>query len=362
MATKLTPEILKQLAALQPGQYGATLGNTFYQPVYASNAQGEAGMGQEGGLQQILGYDPTKTDVGQQYSMYGGGGDYQGQGQFKKVKDGDLMAMGLLSAFGMGMLPGAMAGGAGAAEGFGASLGLDASGLGGIGAEAGGVFGGGFAPSLSTSLAPEMLGAGFAGFSPEFAAAGLGGTLGGGMGAAAGGAFNAAADSQAANAAMAAAGADPAAGYAAAMNGGVTGSPISGGLLSSLTGGAGSALSGLGEAVGTGKGLLGLGATALGGLLGSKGQEGESSRTNKLDPRMDAMLYGADGTSGLLGQAMQLANQQMSNGGLNDRQRKGMAMQEAWLNSPEYAQGFNQMKNVGMGLLSRGIAANPFAK
>lgn len=335
MATNLTPEMLQKILGLGNLPYSPTMNanGMNYQAAYRNNAQGEAGQGQEGGLDQIIGYDPGKTAVGQAYDMYDPAGKFTGQGKFKKVKDGDLLATGLISALGMmyGLptMPGSEAAAAAAPAGeLGASL-ASIEGAGGLaptlGAEAAGGLGTFAAPGLDVA-------AGLAGTAPEFA--GMSG-FAGGLGAAGG--F----------------------GGATLLPALAAGAPAaSSGLLGMLGKGAGAAASALGEK----SSLLGLGATALGGALGAKGQESEGSRTNKLDPRMDAMLYGQDGSTGLLGQAMQLAQQQMANGGLNDRQRRGLAMQEQWLTSPEYAQGFNQMKNVGMGLLSRGIAANPYAK
>jgi hypothetical protein len=319
----LTPEQLAQIRSMGAGQYGTNIGGTFYQPHYSSNAQGEAGMGQGGELLDIYGYDPTKTDVGQQYSMYSGGGDYTGQGQFKKVKDGDLLAGGLLAAISMGtLLPGAMAGSAVAGDAF----------LPGALASTGGasVPFGSVIPGLEAFAAP----------------------LGTGSAAA----FNAAMDSQLANAAIDAAGGSALSGYQGlqSMLGLPTMSPIAPGLLDSLANGAKSLLGPLASKTG-----MGLATTALGGLLGSKGQEEEMTKTSKIDPRLDPYIYG---DQGILKQVNDLKNQQLSQGGLNDLQRQGMQMTQNWLTSPEHSQGYSQMQNLGMGLLGKGIAGNPFAK
>jgi hypothetical protein len=208
MAADLTPEQIRRIMAMGPGESGVTIDGTFYQPHYSSNAQGEAGHGQGGQLLDIYGYDPTKTEVGQQYGLYGDDGKYQGQGAFKKVKDGDLIAMGLLSAFGMGMLPGVGAGGAATGAGVGASPGVAAvagdammpgalASTGGLAAPYGSVL-----PGLEAFVAPAA------------------------TAETAGAAFNAAKDSQMANAAINAAGGDALSGYTAALNGGVTASPV----------------------------------------------------------------------------------------------------------------------------------------
>jgi hypothetical protein len=266
--------------------------------------------------------------------MYGGGGDYQGQGAFKKVKDGDLMAMGLLSAFGMGMLPGAMGGGVGGGA------------VGGVGSAAGDAFLPGALASTGGATVP------FGSVIPGLEAWALPATAGG---AAGGAAFNAAADSQLANAAITAGGGDALAGYGAAGLGGVTGSPVGGGLLGSLGGGAASALSSLAG----NSSVLGLGATALGGLLGAKGQQGEQTSQNKIDPRLDPYIYG---DQGILKQVNDLKNQQLAQGGLNDLQRQGMGMTQNFLLDPALSAGYTSMRNMGSGLLGRGVAGNPFAK
>lgn len=320
----LTQDILSRVLGMGNLPYSPTYSNggTTYQAVYRNNAQGEAGQGQEGGLDQIIGYDPNNTAVGQSYNMYDPGGKFTGQGQFKKVKDGDLLATGLLSAalmhWGLPMLQGAggAAGAAGAAAApgeLGASL-ASIEGAGGLaptlGAEAAGGIGSFAAPGLDVA-------AGLAGTAPEFA--GMSGFAGLGSAGGFGGAS----------------------------------------LLPAMAAGAPAAGNSLLESLGGAKGLLGAGATVAGGLLGAKGQQSDQSATKKLDSRMDPYVYGENG---VLAQANKLMQQQLAQGGLNDLQRMGLQTQQNWLQSPEYSQGFNQMKNLGLGLLSRGVASNPFAK
>jgi hypothetical protein len=110
-----------------------------------------------------------------------------------------------------------------------------------------------------------------------------------------------------------------------------------------------------------------LGAVAgplIGGLLGGSSSKKGTTTTseNKLDPRMDRYVYGADGQSGLLGSAFNLAQEQMKNGGLNDLQRQGLDMQRQYLMSPQYQQGFSGMMGLGQSLMGGGVAGNPFTK
>ena len=97
-----------------------------------------------------------------------------------------------------------------------------------------------------------------------------------------------------------------------------------------------------------------------GGLLGSQSTDSSSSSTRSMDPRMDRYVYGADGQSGLLSDAFGLYSKQASQGGLNDLQRQGMGMQQQYLMSPQYQQGYANMASLGNALMSGGVAGNPF--
>jgi hypothetical protein len=105
---------------------------------------------------------------------------------------------------------------------------------------------------------------------------------------------------------------------------------------------------------------LSIGLSLAGGLLGAGGNDQSATSEKKLDPRLERYVYGPDGESGLLGAMYQLAQEQASQGGLNDLQRQGLEMQRQYLNSPEYSQGMNQLRSMGLGLLGGGVAANPF--
>lgn len=109
------------------------------------------------------------------------------------------------------------------------------------------------------------------------------------------------------------------------------------GIYGAGTAGAGSLLSGI-----TGNSnLLGTGATLLGGLLGSKGQQSESSSTKTMDPRLAPYVYGGDGQTGLLQYAQQTLDRQMA---------------------PGYLQGYDDMRSVGQGLLNQPIAGNGYGR
>jgi len=113
-----------------------------------------------------------------------------------------------------------------------------------------------------------------------------------------------------------------------------------GGFLGNLLGGNGSALGGL-----------------LGGLYGL--QDGKKDQTetaySKMDPRMDAMVYG-DG--GFLKSAQDLFNQ--TKGGNPLIQQGAQAMAD-YYNSPQYTQGHQNLMNMGQGLLGN-IAGNGYGK
>jgi hypothetical protein len=101
------------------------------------------------------------------------------------------------------------------------------------------------------------------------------------------------------------------------------------------------------------------GVTLGAGLLGSQGSS-SSSTSNKIDDRLAPYVYGKDGKGGLLGDIQGLYQQQFAQGGLNDLQRSGMEMQRQTLMSPQYTQGYDAMRSMGMNLMGGGVAQNPF--
>jgi len=98
----------------------------------------------------------------------------------------------------------------------------------------------------------------------------------------------------------------------------------------------------------------------VGGLMGGKGSGSSATQKQELDPRMQSLLYGKDGGKGLLGSANDLFQQQSANGGLNQYQRAGLEGQRQFLTSDGYSQGYDAMRDLGMGLLGGGVASNPF--
>jgi hypothetical protein len=159
-------------------------------------------------------------------------------------------------------------------------------------------------------------------------------------------------------------------GGAAATTGGVANGAIMGGGLPATaaaaapaTGsifGAGGALSGIGSAAGAlgmkpGQ-LIGGGLGLLAGIGDTKDQTKRT--TDKLDPRMDAMLYGQGGLLPMSQQWFHGAQNSPAMGLMN----QGAQMQANHYGSPQYAQQFGRLRDAGMGLLGRPMAGNPFMK
>jgi hypothetical protein len=106
--------------------------------------------------------------------------------------------------------------------------------------------------------------------------------------------------------------------------------------------------------------LIGAG---LGLLAGSSNKGSSASQTsNQIDPRVAQYIYGANGSGGLLGDAASVYKQQMGQGGLNDVQRQGLDMRLNYLKSPQYTNSYQAMMDQGMGMMSRGVAGNPFTQ
>lgn len=118
--------------------------------------------------------------------------------------------------------------------------------------------------------------------------------------------------------------------------------------------------------------FLPAGLSLLGGLMGSEektvgkveatapktsttnSSHGSSSLTQqKIDPRMEAAIYGA---GGIVPTATDWYNNNRS--GLNEKMITGMNNQ--WNQLGASKQGFDQMQNLGMGLMGGGTAGNPF--
>lgn len=85
--------------------------------------------------------------------------------------------------------------------------------------------------------------------------------------------------------------------------------------------------------------------------MSNKSKTETTKQENKLDPRMDAALYGS-----LLPRAQELLGQPA----INSRMRQGMDASYNYLNSPLYSSIFNSLLGQGMGIMNQGVAGNPY--
>ena len=99
--------------------------------------------------------------------------------------------------------------------------------------------------------------------------------------------------------------------------------------------------------------------SVVGGLLGGGGSDQEKT-SNKIDDRLAPYVYGKDGNGGLLADVMGQYQQQFAQGGLNPMMRAGIESQRQVLASPQYTQGYDAMRSMGLGLMGGGVAQNPF--
>ena len=122
--------------------------------------------------------------------------------------------------------------------------------------------------------------------------------------------------------------------------------------------------SGIGSLVGGPKGIGSVVAPILGAIGGAADAKKPDTMTQdrKMDPRMDAFVYGTGpgDTNSLLGAAQQWFNQNRS--GTNADMTAGMDMLRSLYTSPQYQQGYNNMRNVGQGLMNITPAGNPFTQ
>ena len=112
-------------------------------------------------------------------------------------------------------------------------------------------------------------------------------------------------------------------------------------------------------------GLIGsIGAPLIGGLMGgSEGARGQTTTAQQtIDPRIAKYLYGENGSGGLMGNTSDLYQKQLASGGLNPMQNAGLEMQRQAYTDPRYGQSYNNMRDVGMGLMGGGAAGNPFTQ
>jgi hypothetical protein len=256
-----------------------------------------------------MGYDYNPTDWtdprtqesqslfnGQSFDEYGKDGSFSNSGVFTGIEDRNKYGD-MIGALSILAMPFAAAGlGAGAAGAAGAGAGAGAGGM-----VNGAFLGEGIASGIGAwdgAMAAAGAGAGGAGAA---GAAGGGGGIGGGVG---NGAFLG----------------EGVASGVPAWDAAATAAGSGGGLLSSL-GGA--------------KNLLGIGSTLLGAAAGAKGQDASSTTSKDIPEWLKPYITG---NNGLLSQTQQ---------------------QLTASRSPERMAQWDQMRNVGMGLLNQPIAGNP---
>jgi hypothetical protein len=104
-----------------------------------------------------------------------------------------------------------------------------------------------------------------------------------------------------------------------------------------------------------------IGAAAIGviggGLLGGQQSTSTTDSQRSLPTYLDPYI---NGSGGLLSSVSSLSAQQAQNGGLNPLQSAGMEAQRQFLTSPQYTAGYGQERGLGMDLMGRSVAGNPF--
>lgn len=102
--------------------------------------------------------------------------------------------------------------------------------------------------------------------------------------------------------------------------------------------------------------LTSLAGPVIGGLLGGSGSKSqETTKVNQIDPRLEPYIYGANGS---LPAAQDWFTANKS--GMNGQMQQGLTNQAS-----QYAAskpGFDQMQNLGLGLMGGGVAGNPFSQ
>lgn len=295
MADPLSPELLAQLQKLGYSDPYLMSGGQMYQPMFSANQGADAAAPE---LLGYLGFDPNNMEIDDPNQHYKADGSFSHDSKFQKIDD-TWMKLAIAAITG-----GAAMGAFGGTLGVSSAPGAAAAGGGGGGLGAG-------AMTVPTAAEAAAQAAILEGQLAPYLASSAGGAFGGGLG-------EMTVPTAAQSATEAAALQSSLAPYAAA------GGPLSG-LGSKLT----SALGGSGG----GSSLLGLGATALGGLAGAEGQEDSATSTKTMDPRLDKYVYGdlLPRAQGLLAQQMPIADQAGA-----------------------------QMRGVGMGLLNMPVAPNGF--
>ena len=101
-------------------------------------------------------------------------------------------------------------------------------------------------------------------------------------------------------------------------------------------------------------------APIVGGLLGSRkgATDQTTSNAKSMDPRVEKMYFGEDGSGGLLGDLNKWYAENKS--GLNPDMQAGLAHMKSVYQSPLATQGYERMGNAGYDLMGQGVAGNPF--
>jgi hypothetical protein len=94
-------------------------------------------------------------------------------------------------------------------------------------------------------------------------------------------------------------------------------------------------------------------APVIGGLMGGRGNSSTQTSQASIDPRMADAVYGS---GGILPSGRDWYNANKT--GMNAQMATGLDNQ--WNQHTASTQGFNQMQNLGMGLMGGGTAGNPF--
>jgi hypothetical protein len=105
-------------------------------------------------------------------------------------------------------------------------------------------------------------------------------------------------------------------------------------------------------------------ASIVGGIAGAAegGKPTTATTQNQIDPRMAQYLYGTGygDKNSFLGAAQDWWKNNQS--GMNANMQQGLDTLRNLYTSPQYTQGYSQMRDVGQGLLGRPIAGNPFTQ
>jgi len=229
----------------------------------------------------------------------------------------------------------ATAGSAAAAQAAAAGMGAGAAGLGAQALPQGITSGLGLSNTASIGLAPSITGTGAATAGSAAALAAEAAALGG-AGAATNGSYLDLLKS--------------------GEMGTIGGGSAAGGVMDMVRAGGG----GLLDAIGGASNL----APVIGAIAGASegGKPNTVSQSSKLDPVMQQYLYGTGfgDQNSFLGAAQNWFNQNKS--GTNADMTAGMNQLRNLYSSPEYTQGYQQMRGIGQGLLSSPVAGNPFTQ